>query len=84
MISDKTLIKMINLSKCSSLFSLLVLKVILYRQFKFCQEIKLNEEIEPTYVALLHPIHYARHIYVGYHIESSQKSRREALIAFLL
>lgn len=75
---------MINLSKFSSLFSLLVLKIVLYRLFKFCRERKLNEEIEPTYIALLHPIRHARHIYVAYHIESSQKSRKEVSIAFLL
>lgn len=35
---DKALIKMINLSKCCSLGSLLALKIILDRQFKFFQE----------------------------------------------
>lgn len=60
MISDKILIKMINLSKCSSLYSLLVLKIILDRQFRLFWERKLNEEMELTYIACLYPIHHSR------------------------
>ena len=83
MISNKTLIKMISLSKYSSLFSLLALKIILDRQFRFFYERKLNEELEPTYIAHLHPTHHARHIHVSY-TELSHKSRKEALVALFI
>lgn len=33
---------------------------------------------------MLCPIHHSRHVYIVYHIKSSHKSRKKALISLLL
>lgn len=49
-------------------------------QFSFCQERKLNEKMESTFLVHLCPLHCAKHISVSCPIESSKKSRKETSI----